>query len=145
MVIEQDFYKKKKLKDLSQEEWEALCDCCGQCCYRKYVEGRGKKQKLYFTRICCNLLDVHTGLCSDYENRFKKNKECTLLSIKTIREFSWLPETCSYRLLAEGKPLPNWHPLITGIPVKENPEAQKLFIQDGIHEKDVEHWEDYIL
>jgi len=145
MSLEKDFYAKKSLKDLSSEEWEALCDCCGQCCYQKYIEGRGKKAKLYFTKVCCDLLDIKTGFCTDYNNRFKRNKDCTPLTIHSIHEFSWLPKTCAYRLLSEGKPLPHWHPLVTGIPVKENPEAQKLFIQDGIHEKDVEHWEDYIL
>lgn len=77
-----DFYKNKSLFEMSDEEWEALCDGCGKCCYRKFIEGRGKNSKLFFTRIACNFLDLKTGLCSEYENRFKLNKECTHLTKK---------------------------------------------------------------
>ena len=65
MAVNVDIYRKKKLKELSSEEWEALCDGCGKCCFRKFIEGRGKRTKLYFTRICCNLFDVKTGKCCD--------------------------------------------------------------------------------
>jgi len=145
MALELDFYKTKSLMDLNQEEWEALCDGCGQCCFRKYIDGHGRNTKLIYTCIACDLLDLKTGLCSDYQNRFKKNKECTHLTKKNVDEFTWLPETCAYRCLYENRPLPEWHPLVCGKPVDKNPDAQKFFIKNGILEKDVDDWENYIL
>lgn len=130
---------------MNEEEWEALCDGCGQCCYRKYIDGYGKDTTLFYTRIACDLLDLKTGLCSDYCGRFKANRECTHLTKKNVADFKWLPQTCAYRLLYEGKELPSWHPLICGKTVDKNPEAVAVLIKDGIHEKDVENWEDYIL
>ena len=138
-----DFYKNKSLFEMSDEEWEALCDGCGKCCYRKFIEGRGKNSKLFFTRIACNFLDLKTGLCSEYENRFKLNKECTHLTKKNVKEFSWLPETCAYRLLYENKPLPQWHPLVSGN--KNSVREAGICIEDAVHEKDAGDWEDYIL
>ena len=61
---------------MNQQQWEALCDGCGKCCFRKFIEGRGKNTKLYFTSIACDQLDLCTGRCSNYKNRFKYNKEC---------------------------------------------------------------------
>lgn len=145
MPIDKDFYKNKPLKEMTKEEWEKLCDGCGKCCYNKYITGRGKKAKLYYTRISCDHLDTKTGLCKDYENRFKKNKNCLQLSLRNLKEFTWLPTTCAYRLIYEGKDLPNWHPLISGIPVANNPEAQEFLIKNGIPECKIDNWEEYII
>ena len=101
---------------MTESEWEALCDGCGKCCYRKYIQGRGKREKLYYTRIACNLLDVETGKCRNYPERFKIESDCTKLTKKNLPDFGWLPNTCAYRLLYEGKALPEWHPLVSGDP-----------------------------
>lgn len=138
-----DFYNKIPLLQMSDEQWEALCDGCGKCCFRKFIDGYGKKTKLYYTCIACDLLDLSTGLCSDYKNRFKKNKECIHLTKKNVSEFNWLPETCAYRLLYEGKELPEWHPLVSKN--SDSVENANIKIKNGIHEKDVQNWEDYIL
>lgn len=144
--MEKDFYKTKSLLEMNDEEWEAICDGCGKCCYRKFLEGRGKKTRLYYTSIACNCLNLETGLCSNYENRFKLNKECIHLTKNNVKEFRWLPETCAYRLLYEKKPLPDWHPLISGISLSENKEYLSQYaIKNPIHEKDVEYWEDYVI
>jgi len=145
MAVNVDIYRKKKLKELSSEEWQALCDGCGKCCFRKFIEGRGKGTKLYFTRICCNLFDVKTGKCCDYENRFKVCKDCTRITPKKLGDFKWLPETCAYSLLSEGKELPVWHPLISGIPLRENPVCTNILIANPVLEKDVEFWEDFVI
>lgn len=142
---EKDFYKTVPLLEMNQQQWEALCDGCGKCCFRKFIEGRGKNTKLYFTSIACDQLDLCTGRCSNYKNRFKYNKECTHLTKNNVADFGWLPETCAYRLLWEGKELPSWHPLVSGKPLFENPEAKEIFIKNPVHEKNVENWEDYIL
>lgn len=145
METNQDFYKTKKLSEMSNEEWEKLCALCGRCCFRKYVEGRGKKAKLYYTRICCNLFDIHSGKCLDYNNRLKKCRDCVRISPKKIKNFIWLPKNCAYRLLSEGKELPSWHPLVSGIPLAENPIKNQVMIQNPILERDVEYWEDYVV
>ena len=70
MQLDPNFWQTKSLLEMTESEWEALCDGCGKCCYRKYIQGRGKRQKLYYTRIACNLLDLETGKCGNYSERF---------------------------------------------------------------------------
>lgn len=138
-----DFYKTKPLSEMSDEEWETLCDGCGKCCYRKFVTGYGKREKLHFTRIACNLLDLKTGKCHDYENRFSIIKECRQLTKNNVGKFDWLPETCAYRLLYYKNPLPPWHPLVTGR--KESVREAGIMIQNGVHECDIgnDDWSEY--
>ncbi|OOF69254.1 YcgN family cysteine cluster protein [Rodentibacter caecimuris] len=138
-----EFWKQKTLLEMNEGEWEALCDGCGKCCYRKYVEGRGKRQKLYYTRIACNLLNIETGKCGHYSQRFQLEPDCTKLTKKNLTQFNWLPKTCAYRLLYEEKPLPQWHPLLTGDP--NSAAKHHRLIQQGIHEKDVISWFDYVI
>ena len=144
MALEENFWKKKKLEQMNGEEWEALCDGCGLCCFRKFITGHKKNTVIHFTRIACDFLDLNTFKCTEYEGRFKACKECTRLTKKNVTEFSWLPETCAYRLLYENKNLPEWHPLVSkdGTAVKE---GRKLLLASGnpVHEKDAEYWEDY--
>lgn len=138
-----DFYRTKSLAELSPEEWEALCDGCGRCCYRKYITGYGKREKIHYTRVACDLMDLKTGKCRDYENRFKIIKDCLQLTKNNVAQFDWLPETCAYRLVHEGKPLPDWHPLISGR--KESVGEAGILIQNGIHEHEVDEcdWDEY--
>ena len=137
------FWETKSLKEMSETEWESLCDGCGLCCYEKIIEGHGKRVKIHFTRIACNLLDLKTGKCSNYCHRFEIVPECTKLTPKKLQTFDWLPPTCAYRLLYEGKKLPDWHPLVS-----KNPDSvakSGIQIKNGIHAKDVGNWEDYII
>ena len=101
------------LKALTQEEWEALCDGCGKCCLNKLeYEDTGE---LFFTRVACKLLDGESCRCTSYENRHDFVPECVVLTPKKIRKVGyWLPATCAYRLRHEGKPLYDWHYLISG-------------------------------
>lgn len=101
------------LKDLDPEEWEALCDGCGKCCLNKIeFEDTGD---LAFTRIACKLLDGDSCQCSHYADRHKYVPECIVLTRQKLEQVSyWLPATCAYRLRAEGKPLYDWHYLISG-------------------------------
>ena len=136
-------FKPKSLAELTTEEWEALCDGCGRCCYRKYITGDGKREKIHYTRVACDLLDLKTGKCRDYENRFKIIKDCLQLTKNNVSQFDWLPETCAYRLVYEGKPLPDWHPLISGR--KESVGEAGILIKNGIHEHEVDEcdWDEY--
>ncbi|WP_294926257.1 YcgN family cysteine cluster protein [uncultured Paracoccus sp.] len=101
------------LRDLDREEWEALCDGCGKCCLNKIeFEGTGE---LAFTRVACKLLDGQSCQCSNYADRHRYVPECIVLTRRKLREVAWwLPATCAYRLRAEGKPLFDWHYLISG-------------------------------
>ena len=143
MQFESHFWQKKSLLEMTESEWEALCDGCGKCCYRKYIQGRGKREKLYYTRIACNLLDVETGKCCNYPERFKIESDCTKLTKKNLPDFGWLPNTCAYRLLYEGKPLPKWHPLVSGDP--NSVKKAGVLIQDGVHEEDVIDWFEFVI
>lgn len=103
------------LKSLTRDEWEALCDGCGNCCLNKIeYEDTGDVD---FTRVACRLLDGETCRCSSYANRHDYVPDCIVLTPKKLKEIAWwLPRTCAYRLRAEGKPLYAWHHLISGDP-----------------------------
>lgn len=143
MTLSEQFWQQKSLLEMNDEEWEALCDGCGKCCYRKFIEGRGKRQRLYFTRIACDLLDLETGRCQNYSQRFKLMPDCTKLTKKNLPDFTWLPKTCAYRLLYEGKPLPDWHPLLVGN--QSEMHKAKVMITNGIHEQDVIDWFEFVV
>ena len=108
------FWKRKTLAELDQTEWESLCDGCGRCCLNKLEdEDTGK---FIYTRAACKLLDVETCQCTDYKNRARRVPDCVTLTPSNIAELGWLPSTCAYRLLDEGKSLAWWHPLVSGRP-----------------------------
>jgi len=108
------FWEEKSLSELTRDEWESLCDGCAKCClHRLEDEDTGD---IYFTNVHCRLLDTDTGRCTDYKNRSNLVSDCVTITLDTLEDPYWLPKTCSYRLMAEGKPLPQWHPLITGDP-----------------------------
>ncbi len=142
--LEPDFYK-KPLATLSSEEWEALCDGCGRCCYRTLLTGRGKRTRLHYTRIACNLLNLKTGSCSAYSERFSRCAECTHLTIRNVGKCDWLPETCAYRRLYYKQPLPDWHPLITHD--ADSTRKAGVQIQNGVHECDInpDDWQQYVI
>jgi hypothetical protein len=104
----------KPLAALSRSEWEALCDGCGKCCLHKVEdEQTGEIQP---TNVACRLLDRESCRCSSYRTRRAFVPDCIRLTAGNVERFAWLPSTCAYRLRAEGQPLPDWHPLITGDP-----------------------------
>ena len=112
-VIVKPFWENKTLAQMSDEEWESLCDGCGLCCLQK-LEDAEDPDSIYYTRIACKLLDLGTARCSNYPERKKFVPDCIRLQLGDISSYTWLPHTCSYRLLAEGKSLPPWHHLVCG-------------------------------
>ncbi len=108
------FWKTKTLEEMSDAEWESLCDGCGRCCLEKLEdEDTGK---IYYTHIGCRLLDAGTCACKDYANRSAKVADCVRLTPENVRTLNWLPPSCAYRLVAEGRDLYWWHPLVSGDP-----------------------------
>ena len=108
------FWKTKKLSEMTDAEWESLCDGCGRCCLVK-LEDEDTGEVAY-TDVGCTLLEGDTCRCRDYEGRQARVPDCVRLTADTVRTLSWLPPTCAYRLLAEGRDLPWWHPLLSGDP-----------------------------
>lgn len=106
------FWKHKTLEEMSSDEWESLCDGCALCCMQK-IEDEDSGE-IFYTGSACELLDCSTCRCSDYANRAAKVADCLQLTAANIYTFDWLPASCAYRRLANGKDLPAWHPLISG-------------------------------
>jgi len=108
------FWKKKSLSELSKDEWESLCDCCGRCCLRKVeYEQAGE---VYYTDIACKYLDEETCQCIEYARSSSLVSDCLKLSPEDVKNFFWLPATCAYRLIAEGRDLEEWHMLLSKDP-----------------------------
>ena len=106
------FWKQKSLDQLTPDEWESLCDGCGKCCLHKLEEE--DTGRIYHTDVACSLLDIGKCRCSNYTDRMLLVPDCKQLTAKNISEISWLPKTCAYKLIDEGKDLYWWHPLISG-------------------------------
>ena len=108
------FWKTKTLEEMSSAEWESLCDGCARCCLEKLEdEDTGK---IYFTHVSCKLLDAGLCACKDYANRSDLVPDCVRLTPANVRTLNWLPPSCGYKLVAEGRDLYWWHPLISGDP-----------------------------
>ena len=106
------FWETKPLHAMSEREWEALCDGCGKCCLAKLEDD--DTGEIHWTTVGCRLFDAERCRCRDYANRLEKVPDCVGLTPDNVGTIAWLPRSCAYRLIAEGKPLEPWHPLISG-------------------------------
>jgi uncharacterized protein len=108
----QAFWEMTALDRMSPDQWEALCDGCGRCCLQKFQDG--KTGKVFYTWVSCFLLDTQACRCTDYNHRTLRVPDCLVLTPCQIPNLRWLPLSCAYRRLSVGKPLQDWHPLVSG-------------------------------
>ncbi|NLJ92493.1 MAG: YcgN family cysteine cluster protein [Aeromonadales bacterium] len=140
--MQTDFWHTKSLDEMSDQEWEALCDGCGKCCLNKLIDE--DTDELIHTNVACELLNTHSCACSNYEHRFEIVPDCLKITRDKIEEYFWLPATCAYRLLAEGQSLPSWHPLRTGSKSAMHQAGQSVRGK-VVPESQAGNWEDHII
>src|SRR5215469_11717618 len=113
-MSERPFWETKSLAEMTPKEWESLCDGCGLCCLVRFEDEL--TGEIVPTRVHCKLFDSQACRCRDYEHRKTRVPDCIKLTPGNIEALAWMPRSCAYRRLNEGKPLPRWHPLVTGDP-----------------------------
>jgi uncharacterized protein len=135
------FWKTIPLAQMTRAQWESLCDGCGRCCLHKLRDD--DTGALHHTEVACRLLDRATARCTDYANRKARVPDCIKLTPRRLGQLDWLPPTCAYRLLAEGRDLPTWHPLRSGDP--ESVVHAGVSVRDrSVAERDAGALEDHI-
>jgi len=143
-VIMSEFWKTTALDEMTNEQWESLCDGCGQCCLVKLEDS--KSAKVFYTNVVCYLLDQNACRCNDYENRCTLVPDCVKLTPDNVGDYSWMPEDCAYRRLSEGRKLAWWHPLVSGTSSTVHDSGASVRGK-VVSEADVDHGEleDYIV
>lgn len=114
MIKKQPFWKTKNFTEMTLDEWESLCDGCGICCLYKLEDEDSGQVEL--TNVACRFLDPQNCVCMLYSERRSAMPTCIKLTPSKVEKLNWLPDTCAYRLVSQGKPLPDWHPLVSGDP-----------------------------
>jgi len=143
-MSERPFWEAKRLEHMTRQEWESLCDGCAKCCFHKLEdEDTGL---VHYTRVVCRYLDQNKCRCTVYDKRRRLVPTCLQLEPGELDQLHWMPSTCAYRLLNEGKGLPIWHPLITGsrraMIEAGHTVTGKVISEDHVHEED---WPNHIV
>jgi len=111
-MSEEPFWRRKTLVEMTEAEWESLCDGCGKCCLVKLEDE--DTQEILHTDVACHLLDLHSCRCTRYAKRQTLVPDCVKVTAENIADLAFMPRSCAYRRLAEGKDLLWWHPLVSG-------------------------------
>ena len=142
MTDQAKFWRHKTLTEMTPEEWESLCDGCGLCCLHKLEDA--DTGHISYTNVACRLLDTTSCRCKNYKIRKKLVPDCVVLTPEQVSEFHWLPTTCAYRMVSEGKDLFSWHPLISGSPTTVH-EAGISVQGRAVSERDAGDLEDHVV
>jgi uncharacterized cysteine cluster protein YcgN (CxxCxxCC family) len=138
------FWETKSLTEMTRREWESLCDGCAKCCLHKLEDMHTRE--VFYTSVVCQHLDQNKCRCTVYRKRKTLVPDCLVLTPDTMKDLDWAPGTCAYRLVKEGKPLPDWHPLLTGsrddIIATDNTVTGKVISEEFVH---VDAYEDYLI
>lgn len=139
------FWEEKTLVEMSRDEWESLCDHCGKCCLLKLQDedtDNDEAESVYYTDIICDLFNVKEGQCSDYSNRRKRVSTCIKLTQDNLDVIEWLPHSCAYKRVLEGRELEYWHHLISGdvntIHVTGNSAVGRVVSEKDVNEDAIE-------
>jgi uncharacterized protein len=141
---EEPFWRRLTLAEMSDTQWESLCDGCGRCCLNKLEDT--DTGAIFWTEVPCRLLDTESCRCRDYANRQAHVPDCVRLTADVVPTLAWLPPTCAYRLVAEGRDLYWWHPLVSGDP--ETVHAAGISVRGRTNGEDgmsAEELEDYVV
>lgn len=141
MTADHPFWHRKKLHEFSAKEWEDLCDRCGLCCMHKLEDV--DTGRIYRTSIACDLLDKESCSCLHYRKRFNFVPDCVRVTQEIVQHVNWLPETCAYRLIAQGKDLPPWHHLQSNDKRTVHEKGVSVRGKIARYESEVEKIEDY--
>lgn len=136
------FWLAKTLQDMTPAEFESLCDGCGKCCLHKLEDD--DNGDVYYTNVACRFLDHSSCKCQTYNSRQQAVAACVVLTPSSVRDTYWLPDTCAYRLIDAGIPLPNWHPLVSGDPESTHKAgmsvAGKVLHENSVNLDDLEEY-----
>jgi uncharacterized cysteine cluster protein YcgN (CxxCxxCC family) len=111
MGVDPAFWKGKRPEEMTPQEWEMLCDGCGWCCMHKFEDR--DSGKIFYTCVSCRLFNTENCRCRSYRRRKSIVSNCLVMTPE-LAASKWLPRSCAYRLISEGRPLPSWHPLVSG-------------------------------
>ena len=138
------FWQNKSLTEMNRDEWESLCDHCGKCCLLKLQDDKAsdEEESVYYTNVICNLFDKSDGHCTDYWNREERVPTCIKLTQDNLADLEWMPPSCSYKRVMEGRGLAKWHHLITGdkntIHKKSKSVLGRVVFENEVDEKELE-------
>lgn len=152
------FWEEKTLSEMTRTEWESLCDGCGKCCLHKFIDDEAVEtpestdvlqegETVEFTNIVCDYLNTKTCSCTQYQKRTELVPDCVQLTKDNLQDIFYMPNSCTYRRLHEGRGLPHWHPLL-------NRNKKTAMHKVGMsvrgktvyeHQVDKEKYEDYIV
>ena len=144
-MADQKFWQTTPLSEMTETQWESLCDGCAKCCLHKLEDE--EDGQVYYTKVVCRYMDDNCR-CTEYQQRNELVPNCVWLKPDDVEAFHWLPTTCAYRLIYEGKPLPDWHPLVSGDPdsvhaagisIKGRALSEEYVHPDG-YEEHIIHW-----